>query len=50
MIEKPIFWDYITLNDDGEMNGITEDAPEEIKKSYEKYLEEKKLKKNMLIK
>lgn len=46
MIGKPIFWDYITTDDEGELNGIREDAPEDAKKAYEKYLEEKnKLKK-----
>lgn len=46
MIGKPIFWDYITTDDDGELNGIREDAPEDAKKAYEEYLEEK----NKLIK
>lgn len=40
MIEKPIFWDYITLDSEGVMNGIREDAPESVKKAYEEYLKE----------
>lgn len=41
MIGKPIFWDYITTDDEGELNGIREDAPEDAKKAYEEYLEER---------
>lgn len=37
MIKKPIFWDYITVNNDGDMSGIIKDAPEEIKESYRRY-------------
>lgn len=42
MREKEIWFDWATYDDDGFVNGIREDAPEEAKKSYKQYLEEKK--------
>ncbi|SDO76328.1 hypothetical protein [Clostridium gasigenes] len=50
MIERPIFWDYITTNDDGELDGIRKDAPEDMKKAYDKYLKDKEEKKKELVK
>lgn len=38
MQEKPRFWDYITTDDDGFMNGIRSDAPEDIKKEYDDFI------------
>jgi len=40
MINRPAFWDYITTDNEGEMNGIREDIPKAIKKEYEEYLKE----------
>lgn len=34
-----IFWDYLTYDSDGYVVGIEEDAPESMKKLYEKYVE-----------
>lgn len=41
MIKLPIFWDYITLNDNGEMTGIMEDAPVWAKKAYVEHMKER---------
>lgn len=41
--EKPIFWDFIEYDDDGFWNGkIKKDAPKEVKKAYEEFMEQKK--------
>ncbi len=40
--EKPLFWDYAIFNDDAELIGIEEDAPQEAVESYEEYLKMKK--------
>ncbi len=37
-IVKPSFWDYLTLDDEGCVNGIREDAPEEEKEAYRQFL------------
>lgn len=34
---KPIWYDYATFDEDGDVNGIREDAPPEIKKAYADY-------------
>ena len=39
MMIKPVWWDWAKFDEDG-LCGIDENAPEEIKKEYEKYLEE----------
>ena len=39
-MEKPVFWDFLLHNDDGEICGIADDAPEFAKKSYAEYLAE----------
>lgn len=36
-ISEPDFWDYAIFTDDGELLGIDEDAPKEVKKEFEKY-------------
>ena len=42
----PAFFDWITTDDRGVMNGIREDAPEDMKKAYEEYMiQEAELKK-----
>lgn len=38
---EPIWWEWTIANENGFMCGIRDDAPEDIKKEYEKYLEEK---------
>ena len=40
MIEKPIFWDYITTDENGSMNGIRQDAPQDVKEAYLVYLKQ----------
>lgn len=50
MMVKPIWWDWATFNEDGFLSGIDENAPEEIKKEYEKYLEEEAERKKKGIK
>lgn len=40
MMIEPIWWKWAKFGDDGYLCGIKEDAPEEIKKEYEKFLEE----------
>ena len=39
-MNKPLFWDYAIFSDEGFLSGISEDAPEDVKKSYEDYLRE----------
>lgn len=42
MMESPRYAEmflYITTNEDGEMNGIRDDAPDEIKELYREYME-----------
>lgn len=39
MITEPIFWKYLIFDDEGEMSGIKEDAPEDAKKEYEAFIE-----------
>lgn len=41
MMLKPIWWEYATFDDDGFVNGIKDNSPEEIKKEYEDYLKTK---------
>lgn len=41
MMIKPDWWEYATYDDDGFVNGIREDAPENIKEAYSEYLKEK---------
>lgn len=50
MIEKPIFWDYIITDDDGELKGIKNNAPEEAKEAYKKYLQDREKQKEELFK
>ena len=38
--QEPSFWKYITYDEFGMMNGISENAPDAEKEAYEKYLEE----------
>ena len=38
MIAEPIFWKYLIFDDEGEMAGIKEDAPEDDKKEYEAFI------------
>lgn len=38
---EPIWADYATYDDEGFINGVTEDAPEEVKKEFEKYWRQK---------
>ena len=41
MMEQPIWWEYATYDEDGFVDGIRDDAPEEIKKAYDDYLKTK---------
>ena len=49
-IGKPRFWDYITVDKNGCINGIQNNAPEEAKKAYEEYLKEEEINKKKGIK
>ena len=40
MIEKPEWYDYAVFDEEGNLKGIKDDAPEKIKKLYEEYLKE----------
>ncbi len=45
-ISKPIFWDYATFDNDGNLSGVKDDAPDEVKRDYQKFKKkEEKLKK-----
>lgn len=46
---KPVWWDWAKFDENG-LCGIDENAPEEIKKEYEKYLEEEAERKKKGIK
>lgn len=37
----PSFWKYLVLNDDGEIQGIAENAPEKEKIKYEEWKKKK---------
>ena len=37
---EPIWYRYATFDNDGYVNGITEDAPEEAKRAYQEYMDE----------
>lgn len=39
MMVEPIWYQYATFGEDGLVNGISDDAPEEAKKAYEEYVE-----------
>lgn len=39
---EPIWADYVTFDEDGNINGVREDAPEEAKKEFAKYWRQKK--------
>lgn len=39
---EPIWADYVTFDEDGNINGVREDAPEEAKKEFTKYWRKKK--------
>lgn len=49
MMLEPIWWDWAIFDENG-LCGIDENAPEEIKKEYEKYLEEEEERKKQHIK
>ena len=38
---KPIWYDYATFNEDGFVDGVRDDAPEDVKEAYQEYLKEK---------
>ncbi|WP_303726098.1 hypothetical protein [Anaerovibrio lipolyticus] len=42
-IVEPSFWKYLTLDEDGCVNGIREDAPEEEKEAYKNFLKEEEI-------
>ena len=42
IITEPDYWKYLIFNDDGEICGIADDAPESAKKSYADHLAEEK--------
>ena len=37
IMEIPIFWEFLTFDDDG-ISGIREEAPDEMKEAFKKYL------------
>ena len=41
MREKQIWDDWATYNEDGYVNGVKDNAPDDVKKAYEQYLHEK---------
>lgn len=41
-ISEPSFWEYLIINDDGEMIGIQDDIPENMKREFEAYIEMQK--------
>lgn len=41
METEPVWFKYATFDDDGFVNGIREDAPEEVKKAYRDQQKEK---------
>lgn len=48
---EPVWYEYATFDEDGFVNGISPDAPEEIRKVYEKEQREKeeKIKNGIMI-
>ena len=46
----PIFWDYITHDNHGAVNGVREDAPEEMKKAYDEWAKQRAEMKKLGIK
>lgn len=42
MFKEPSFWKYLIFNDDGKIIGLSNDAPEEERIEYEKWLEEER--------
>lgn len=42
MMTAPIWYKYATFDDDGFVDGIRDDAPEDVKRAYEEYIEEQK--------
>ena len=42
MTVEPIWFQYATYGEDGYVNGISDDAPEEAKKAYEEDVERRK--------
>lgn len=37
MIERPIWWDYIVLDEEGEIERVSDEAPAEARRAYEEY-------------
>ena len=40
--QEPIFWKYLTYDEFGMVNGISDDAPDAVKEEYERYMEDEK--------
>lgn len=41
LIEKPIFWDFITTDENGAMNGLKENTPDDIKSAYDEFIKKR---------
>ena len=39
--ERPIWWDWATFGEDGFLDGIAEDAPDDMKKAYQADMKER---------
>lgn len=50
MIEERTFYEYAVYDEDGFLDGLREDSPEEVKADYEVYLKEQEEAKNKGIK
>ena len=40
MESEPIWYKYATFDEDGFVNGVSDDAPEEVKDAYKAYIDE----------
>jgi len=41
MIVEPLWYPYATFDDEGDVNGVRDDAPKEVKDAYKAYVNEK---------
>ena len=39
---KPIWFDYLEFDEDGDVTGIRDDAPEDVKKSYAEHVNQER--------
>lgn len=48
--ERPIWWDWATFSEDGFLDGIAEDTPDDMKKAYQADMKEREQQTNQGIK